>query len=81
MIVETGRNRLFAGYGFRMSLRWRVRCGVRHRARAPPILAIVAIFAGLRTTHAADREVTEPLDAGRIGVRQTARALGRSGDR
>ena len=44
-------------YGFGMSLRWRVWCGFAIVLGAA-IIAIVAIFAGLRTTHAADREVT-----------------------
>ena len=39
-----------------MSLRWRVWCGFAV-VLAAAIIAIVAIFAGLRTTHAADREV------------------------
>ena len=40
-----------------MSLRWRVRCAFAIVLTAA-IIAIVAIFAGLRTTHAADREVS-----------------------
>src|SRR5450755_726397 len=44
------------GYGSGMSLRWRVWCGFAV-VLAAAIVAIVAIFAGLRTTHAADREV------------------------
>ncbi|HEY8728500.1 MAG TPA: SpoIIE family protein phosphatase [Acidothermaceae bacterium] len=45
------------GYGFGMSLRWRVRWGFAI-VLAAAVIAIVAIFAGLRATHAADREVS-----------------------